>query len=99
VARRRRYRVGGGVSAPARHLRAPDPEFPEEARKGSSSTVVLFIVVVRSRAHDVRIVRSLGMGLDEKALEAIGQWKFEAGRKDGVPVAVQVNVEISFRLY
>jgi TonB family protein len=51
------------------------------------------------RAHEVRIVRSLGMGLDEKALEAIRGWKFEPGRKDGIPVAVQVNVEVSFRLY
>ena len=47
----------------------------------------------------MRIVRSLGMGLDEKAIEAIRQWKFDAGRKDGVPVAVQVNVEVNFRLY
>jgi TonB family protein len=47
----------------------------------------------------MRIARSLGMGLDEKAIEAVQKWKFAPGVKDGVPVAVQVNVEVSFRLY
>jgi protein TonB len=94
------YRVGGGVTAP-RVIFAPDPEFSEEARKAKfQGTVVLYLVVgIDGRAHEVRIIRSLGMGLDEKALEAIGQWKFEPGRKDGNPVAVLVNVEVSFRLY
>jgi len=94
------YRVGGGVSAP-RVLYSPDPEFSEEARKAKfQGTVILALMVgTDGRAHDVRIVRSLGMGLDEKAIEAIRQWKFDAGRKDGVPVAVLVNVEVNFRLY
>jgi TonB family protein len=39
------------------------------------------------------------MGLDEKAMQAIRTWKFEPGRKDGVAVAVQVSIEVSFRLY
>jgi TonB family protein len=39
------------------------------------------------------------MGLDEKAIEAIRRWRFEPGRKDGTPVAVQVNIEVSFVLY
>jgi TonB family protein len=94
------YRVGGGVTAP-RAIYSPDPEFSEEARKAKfQGTVVLFLVVgTDGLAHDVRIVRSLGMGLDGKAIEAIHQWRFEAGRKNGIPVAVQVNVEVSFRLY
>ena len=92
--------MGGGVSAP-RVLYSPDPEFSEEARKAKfQGTVILALMVgTDGRAHDVRIVRSLGMGLDEKAIEAIRQWKFDAGRKDGVPVAVLVNVEVNFRLY
>jgi len=94
------YRVGGGVSAP-RVLYSPDPEFSEEARKAKfQGTVILAIIVgTDGRAHDVRILRSLGMGLDEKAIDAIRQWKFDAGRKDGVAVAVKVNVEVNFRLY
>ena len=46
-----------------------------------------------------RVQRTLGMGLDEKAIEAIRSWRFEPARKDGVPVAVQINVEVNFRLY
>lgn len=94
------YRIGGGVSAP-RVLYAPEPDFSEEARKAKyQGTVVLWVVVGRDgRPRDIRVQRSLGMGLDEKAVEAIRQWRFEPGRKDGIPVAVQVNIEVNFRLY
>ena len=93
------YRVGG-VTSP-RILYAPDPEFSEEARKAKyQGTVVLWLVVgPDGRAHDIRVQQSLGMGLDEKAIEAIHQWRFEPGRKDGIAVAVQVNVEVNFRLF
>jgi len=94
------YRVGGGVTAP-RVIYAPDPEFSEEARKAKfQGTVVLLVIVgADGRTHDIHIYRSLGMGLDEKAIEAIREWRFEPGRKNGIAVAVQVNVEVSFRLY
>jgi periplasmic protein TonB len=94
------YRVGGGVSAP-RPLFAPDPEYSEEARKAKyQGTVVLTLVVgPEGKAHDIRIARSVGMGLDEKAMEAVRTWKFEPARKDGQAVAVLINVEVSFRLY
>ena len=94
------YRVGGGVSAP-RVLYAPDPEYSEEARKAKyQGTVVLWVVVgPDGRTKDIRVQRSLGLGLDEKALEAVRNWKFEPARKDGQPVAVQINVEVNFRLY
>jgi TonB family protein len=62
--------------------------------------VVLAIVVDPSgHPRDVRVARSLGMGLDEKAIEAVQRWRFAPGVKDGVAVAVHVNVEVSFRLY
>ncbi len=51
------------------------------------------------RVHDLRVYRSLGMGLDEKAAEAVKTWRFEPARKDGQPVPVQINVEVNFRLY
>jgi TonB family protein len=94
------YRVGGGVSAP-RVIYAPEPEFSEEARKAKfQGTVVLQIVVgPDGRTHDLRVRRSLGMGLDERAIEAIRQWRFEPSRKDGIPVAVMVSVEVNFRFY
>ncbi len=94
------YKVGGGVSAP-RPLFTPDPEYSEEARKAKyQGTVVLWMVVgPDGRPRDMRIVRTLGLGLDEKALEAVRQWRFDPALKDGHPVAVQINVEVSFRLY
>ena len=94
------YRVGGGVSAP-RATFSPDPEYSEEARKAKyQGTVVLWVVVgPDGKPHDIRVQRTLGMGLDEKAIEAVRQWKFEPAKKDGQPVAVQINVEVNFRLY
>ena len=94
------YKVGGGVSAP-RAIFAPDPEYSEEARKAKyQGTVVLYMIVgPDGRARDIRVVRSVGMGLDEKAIDAVRTWKFEPARRDGQAVAVQINVEVSFRLY
>lgn len=94
------YRVGGGVSAP-RAIFAPDPEYSEEARKAKyQGTVILWVVVgPDGKPHEIRVQRQLGMGLDEKAIEAVRQWKFDPARKDGQAVAVQINVEVNFRLY
>lgn len=94
------FRVGGGVSAP-KALFTPDPEYSEEARKAKyQGTVVLWLVVDQGgRPQQVKIARSLGLGLDQKAIEAVRQWKFEPALKDGKPVAVQINVEVNFRLY
>jgi periplasmic protein TonB len=94
------YRVGGGVSAP-KALYAPDPEYSEEARKAKyQGTVVLWLVVdAGGRPQQIRVQRSLGMGLDEKAIEAVKQWKFDPAKKDGQAVPVMINVEVNFRLY
>lgn len=94
------YKVGGGVSAP-RAIFAPDPEYSEEARKAKyQGTVVLYMIVgPDGRARDIRVMRSVGMGLDEKAIEAVRTWRFDPARRDGQAVAVQINVEVSFRLY
>ena len=94
------YHVGGGVSAP-HAIYAPDPEYSEEARKAKfQGTVVLWMVVAPDGLpHDVRVMRSAGMGLDERAIETVKTWRFDPARKDGQPVAVQISVEVSFRLY
>ena len=47
----------------------------------------------------MKVARTLGMGLDEKAIEAVRTWKFAAAMKGETPVAVQINVEVNFRLY
>jgi TonB family protein len=91
---------GGGVSAP--HLiYDPEPEYSEEARKQKYQGVVILQVVVGDdgRPHDVRIMRSVGLGLDEKALEAVRTWRFAPGMLNGRPVAVLVNIQVNFRLY
>src|ERR1700680_1353796 len=94
------FRVGGGVSAP-RVVYQPDPEYSAEARRARyQGTCVLCLVVgPDGRPRDIRVARSLGLGLDEKAIEAVKTWKFEPALKDVKPVAVQINVEVSFRLY
>jgi periplasmic protein TonB len=94
------FRVGGGVSPP-RALDTPDPEYSEEARKAKyQGTCVLWLIVgPDGKPRDIKVARALGMGLDEKAIEAVRNWKFEPAMKDGKPVAVQINVEVNFRLY
>jgi protein TonB len=94
------FHVGNGVSAP-RALYSPDPEYSEEARKAKyQGAVVLWLVVgVDGKPRDIQIRRPLGMGLDQKAIEAVQSWRFEPAMKDGKPVAVQINVEVNFRLY
>lgn len=94
------YRVGGGVSAP-KAVYSPDPDYSEEARKAKyQGTVVLWLVVGSDgKPHDIRVQRALGMGLDQKAIEAVREWRFEPAKKDGQPVPVMINVEVNFRLY
>jgi periplasmic protein TonB len=94
------FHVGGGVSAP-RAVFAPDPEYSEEARKAKyQGTCVLWLVVgPDGRPRDIKVSRTLGLGLDEKAIEAVKQWKFDPAMKDGKPVAVQISVEVTFHLY
>jgi len=93
------YRVGGGVTAPA-VLYKIDPEYSEEARKAKySGTVVLYIQVDESgHATNMRVVKGIGLGLDEKALEAVNKWRFKPGLKDGKPVVVEAHIEVNFRL-
>jgi periplasmic protein TonB len=94
------FHVGGGVSAP-RAIYAPDPDYSEEARKARYQGSVQLYVIVDSAGHprDIKVSRSLGMGLDEKAVAAVKTWRFEPAMKDGHPVAVQINVEVFFHLY
>jgi TonB family protein len=93
-------KVGGSVSPP-RVTYAPDPEYSEEARRDKfQGTCVLWLVVgPDGMPHNIKVARALGHGLDEKAIEAVRQWKFQPALKNGEPVAVQVNVEVTFHLY
>jgi periplasmic protein TonB len=93
------FRVGGGVSQPAVIFKV-DPEYSEEARKAKYSGTVMLSVVVDAEGHarDVHVVKSLGMGLDEKAIEAVEKWKFKPGMKGGQAVNVRATIEVNFRL-
>jgi periplasmic protein TonB len=93
------YRIGGGVSAPV-PIFQPEPEYSEEARKAKwQGTVMLSLVVDESgKAVGIKVTKSLGLGLDEKAIEAVQKWRFKPGTKDGKAVPVIASVEVNFRL-
>jgi protein TonB len=93
------FKVGGGVSQP-QVLFAPDPTFTEEARqaKVAGKVVVYLQVNPEGRPMHVKVLRGLGMGLDEKAVEAVRQYKFKPATKDGHPVTVEMNVEVNFQI-
>jgi periplasmic protein TonB len=90
---------GGGVSQPVLLVRV-SPDYSDEARKArySGSVLLTIVVDVSGRTRDIRVVRSPGMGLDEKAVEAVRNWRFKPGMKDGQPVNVRAQVEVFFRL-
>src|SRR5580700_5346823 len=94
------FHVGGGVSPP-RAIYQPEPEFSEEARKAKYQGVCTLGLIVGTdgRPTNIRVLNSLGMGLDEKAIETVRTWKFEPAMKDGHPVRVEIAVEVDFHLY
>ena len=96
------FRVGecGGSATPMKLVFKVEPEYSEEARKAKyQGTVVLAIQVGEDgRAHNIRVIRSLGLGLDEKAIEAVRQWRFNPGMCNGQAVDVKASVEVNFRL-
>jgi TonB family protein len=94
------FRMGKGMTAP-RVIYQTDPEFSEEARKAKYQGNCLLGLVVDANGHPtkIRVLSALGMGLDEKAIESVKNWKFEPGKKDGRDVAVEIAVEVDFHLY
>ena len=93
-------RIGGGVSAPV-VLFAPEPEFSEEARKAKVAGNVLVYLQVdpQGRPQHVRVLRGIGMGLDQKAIEAVRNYKFKPAMENGHPVTVEMNVEVNFQIF
>lgn len=91
--------VGGGVSRPVITFQ-PEAEFSEEARKAKFSgnvEVYLWVDESGSPSH-IRVVRPIGMGLDEKAIEAVRQYKFKPAMKDGKPVKVDLYIDVNFQI-
>ncbi len=93
------FDVGGGVSPPTVIYRR-DPIYSEDARKAQyEGTVVLEAIVRKDGSVEIlRVIRGLGLGLDENAMEALSEWRFSPATRQGVPVDVAVNIEINFTL-
>jgi protein TonB len=93
-------RIGGGVSKPE-VLFAPEPEFSEEARKAkvAGNVLVYLQVDTQGRPINVHVIRGIGLGLDEKAMEAVRRYKFKPAMENGHPVVVEMNVEVNFQIF
>lgn len=91
---------GSGVKPPT-VISAPTAEFSDEARRAKFQGVCLISLIVDSQGNpqNLRVIRALGMGLDEKALEAVGRYKFKPAMLNNRPVAAMVTVEVNFRLF
>ena len=92
--------LGPEIHGP-RPVSAPDPEYSEAARKAKLDGTAVLAVAINEKGgvDDVEVVRHLEPSLDQKAIDAIKQWEFAPATKDGKPVAVQINVDVTFRLY
>jgi periplasmic protein TonB len=93
-------RIGGGVSAPVLVFQV-DPEFSEEARKAKVAGIVVVNLQVGPDGlpRNVRVVQGIGMGLNEKAIEAVRQYKFKPAMENGKPVTVEMNIEVNFQIF
>jgi periplasmic protein TonB len=93
------HHVGGGISAP-QVLFQPEPEFSEEARRAkvSGNVEVYLWVDEHGNPSHVRVVRGIGMGLDEKAVEAVRQYRFKPAMENGKPVTVEMYVDVVFQI-
>lgn len=93
------YKVGGDVSQP-KLLSKTEPSYTEEARiaKLEGTVQLTGIIGTDGVAHDLQVLQSLSLGLDQAAIRAVSQWKFQPGMKDGEPVPVIATIQVNFRL-
>jgi protein TonB len=93
------YHVGGAVSAP-QLVSAPDPEFTDEARRVNYGgiCVVSLIVDTQGNTQRIQVLKHLGMGLDEKAVEAVKHYHFKPATLGGKAVPVEMDVEVTFHI-
>lgn len=94
------YVPGGDVSAPV-PVFTPEAEFSDEARreKYQGSCMISVIIDAQGNPQNPRVTRHLGMGLDEKAMDAVMKYRFKPAKKNGRAVPVLINVLVDFRLY
>lgn len=89
------------ANTPPRAVYAPDPEYSDEGRKANAQGFVPLAVTVGTdgKPHEIVVEKKLGHGLDEKAVDAVRQWRFEPATIDGKPVEAKIHLSIAFRLY
>lgn len=94
------YRVGGGVTPP-KIIYQPEAEFSDQARmaKYQGQCVVEVIVDPKGMPQNPRVIQHLGMGLDQKAIEAVKQYRFKPAMLGNKPVAVDIDVIVDFHIY
>ena len=90
----------GSTTAPVLVAQA-DPVYTEEARaKHVSGNVELSLVIDQAGLpQDIQVVRGLGSGLDEKAIEAVKQYRFKPATRDGQPVATKIHINVNFQIF
>ena len=93
-------KVGHGVSAPV-PIKTPQAKYTSEARKKKiqGACLVRLIVDANGNPQNLKLVRSIGYGLDEAALEAVKKYRFKPAMRSGQTVAVEMAIEVNFRLY
>ena len=87
-----------GETTPPQVIRNAPPEYTEEARNARVRRAVILRAQIGTDgiARDIRVVKHMDYGLDDKAVECLSKWLFQPGTRDGIPIAVQVTVEIAF---
>ncbi len=93
------FELGKGVTPPEL-ASSVEPEYSEEARKARFNGMVELSIVVNTDGvpEQIHVVKSVGMGLDEKAMEAVQKWRFRPGKNKGVPVKTRATVDVNFRM-
>jgi protein TonB len=89
------YDLGPGITPP-KVVHQVAPEHPAEGFRIAGSVLIGLIVTTEGAPRDVRVLRSLDKAVDQNAIDAVKQWRFEAARKDGEPVSVRLSIEIRF---
>ena len=94
------YKIGGDVTAPVLVSKV-EPEYTQDARAAKYQGTVLLYAEIGpdGLAHNIVVQRGLGLGLNEKAIQAISLWRFKPSSKDGQPVTVPVSIEVNFRFF
>ncbi len=97
---------GNGSDAPdcvtcPRVTYSPDPEYPENERRARRQGAVVLVLVVGSDGlpRDVKVSRTLSSEFDQAAIDAVKKWKFTPASKDGKPIAVEIDVQVTFKLH